>query len=137
MRDMSPTVCNFGAMFPSAACAAVAWSPDGSMLAFGSVDWNARIWHTSSGSLKYTLRGHASAVSSVAWSPDGSLLATGSADGTVRVWQVARGKTTRVIKIKTFPRVLSVLSVAWSQCGQTVLAATQNAVTMHSLSEGC
>jgi hypothetical protein len=70
----------------------VAFSPDGSKLATGSIDSTARIWDTHSGTLLHTLHGHTSWVTSVAFSPDGSKLATGSFDNTARIWYDTRAE---------------------------------------------
>ena len=70
-----------------AAVTSVAFSPDGSRLASGSLDNTVRVWDLKEPSAKpVVLRGHESAVYSVAFSPDGSQLASGSWDNTVRVW---------------------------------------------------
>ncbi|TWF92337.1 WD domain G-beta repeat uncharacterized protein [Streptomyces brevispora] len=69
---------------------AVAFSPDGSLIATGHGPKIAQLWETvarrRSGS---PLFGHTGPVVSVAFSPDQALLATGSDDGTVRLWNVA------------------------------------------------
>ena len=69
---------------------AVAWSPDGDLLAStaGSV---IRVWDAQSGREIRTFSGHQSVVRSVCFSPDGKCLASGSDDRTVRLWHVERG----------------------------------------------
>ena len=61
----------------------VAWSPDGSQLASGSIDKTVKIWNANTGRVSRTLTEHDGAVTSVAWSPDGTQLASGSLDDTV------------------------------------------------------
>jgi roadblock/LC7 domain-containing protein len=70
---------------------AVAFSPDGGLLATGSADQTARIWDIPSGQERTRLA-HGEGVAAVAFSPDGRLLATGSADQTARIWDAASGQ---------------------------------------------
>ena len=55
----------------------VAWSPDGSNLAFGSNDNAIKIYETSSWKIIQRLTGHTNYIRTVSWSPDGSKLASG------------------------------------------------------------
>jgi WD40 repeat protein len=107
---------------------AVAFSPDGQILALGSPDGNVRLWRVSDGSLAGTLAGHADAVSSVAFSPDGQTLASGSWDNSVRLWRVADGSLLLTRELSP-PRdaeyqgwLGNVNSVAFSPDGQTLAA---------------
>ncbi len=81
---------------------AIAFSPDGKLLASGSVhdkttNHVVKIWTLPSGNLSTTIRGHTDCVNAVAISADGSLLASGSADETVKVWTLPKMKL-----LKTF-----------------------------------
>ena len=70
---------------------AVAFSPDGTLLATASRDHTARTWDTATGDPRTTLTGHNDHVTAVAFSPDGTLLATASDDATARIWDAATG----------------------------------------------
>jgi WD40 repeat protein len=70
---------------------AVAFSPDGKLLASGSHDETVGLWDLATGASLQTLKGHSERVNAVAFSPDGKLLASGSSDKTVRLWDQATG----------------------------------------------
>src|SRR5437016_5862835 len=71
---------------------AVAYSPDGNLLAAGAADGSVRLFDPANGRPLATLAGHGDAVAALAFSPDGSRLASASYDKTVRVWDVAARK---------------------------------------------
>jgi WD40 repeat protein len=64
---------------------AVAFSPDGTLLATASADGSARLFDPATGAELARL-GHDGPVTAVAFSPDGTLLATASADGAARLF---------------------------------------------------
>ena len=67
----------------------VSFSPDGTLLASGSMDRTVGLWDVASRQRIATLTGYKGGVLSVSFSPDGTLLASGSRDNTVRLWDVA------------------------------------------------
>ena len=93
----------------------VVFSPDGSMVASGSLaeesvefgssgrrmtsDYGyVSLWDAANGELLKVLEGHTEKVTSLAFSPDGSLLASGSSDDTVILWNVETGEQLRTFE---------------------------------------
>jgi len=101
---------------------AVAFSPDGKVLATGEVDCRVRLWNAYSGKELLTLVGHKGPIVSVGWSGDGQTLASGSRDGTVKLWDVQSGDCVRTFQ----GHQGSVRSVAWSGDGQTLASGSRD-----------
>jgi len=69
----------------------VAFSPDDTKLATASKDGSTKIWDTSNGALKHTLKGHNNVVLRACWNPmDANQLVTCSMDNTAMVWDLRR-----------------------------------------------
>ncbi len=70
---------------------ALAWSPDGTRLASGSMDGTVQVWDAATGQNLATYNSHIEAVSALAWSPDGQRLAS-TGDNTAQVRDATTGQ---------------------------------------------
>jgi WD40 repeat protein len=77
---------------------AVAFSPDGRLIASGCEDHMVRVWQIETRRLVRRLAGHSSVVTAVAFSPDGSVIASASNDRTVRLWDARSGQLLRTLR---------------------------------------
>jgi hypothetical protein len=98
---------------------ALAFSPDGKVLASASYDRLIKLQEAPSGKLLRVLKDHSDAVYGIAFSPDGKFLASAAADRTVKVWDVDTG-----VRLYTLGEATDwVYAVAWSPDGKHLAAA--------------
>ncbi len=71
---------------------AMAFSPDGSLIASGGDDSTILVHETATGKEVAKLTGHMSAITSLGFSADGLRLASGSADTTILIWDASTWK---------------------------------------------
>lgn len=106
---------------------AVAFSPDGSLVAGGSKNGVIRVWESSTGELKREMpkssdTSSLSEVTSLAFSPDGKMLAAGRADANVVIWDPQTGERTNTLRGHS----ARVNSVAFSTDGKTIASGADD-----------
>jgi len=100
----------------------VAWSPNGTSVASGSLDQTVQVWSANPNARVHpTLyRGHTAGVQAVAWSPESERVVSGSLDTTVQVWHAFTGERIALYQGHT----TSVMTVAWSPDGLSIASGS-------------
>ncbi|WP_407883088.1 NB-ARC domain-containing protein [Scytonema sp. NUACC26] len=76
---------------------AIAFSPDGRMLATGDANGEVRLWQVADSKLLLICKGHTGWVNSVVFSPDGRILSSGSSDQTLKLWDTTDGRCLKTL----------------------------------------
>lgn len=70
---------------------AIAFSPDGSLIATGDSAGLCWLWPLADSEYRQNFRAHDHAITSLQWLDEGAVLVTASADGSIAFWDVATG----------------------------------------------
>jgi len=102
------------------------WSPDGTLLAAGTIDGKALVWDAKSDSSQplATLAAHAGSVKALAWKPDDQSLITAGDDGKIEIWEPRSGTGTK--SIEGYPAPITCL--AFSPDGNVLAAGSDNGI---------
>jgi eukaryotic-like serine/threonine-protein kinase len=108
-----------------AVAVAIAFSPDGRLMASGHVDGSVHLWDRDRvQELPCRLR-HEAGVSSVAFSPDGATLATGGLDSNLKLWNVEAASVGEARR-ELHRQPAGVTGVAYVEGGSRILTAHAN-----------
>jgi WD40 repeat protein len=99
---------------------ALAYSPDGQLLASASRDRTVRLWTTTIGAAFGVLEGHSDPVTAVAFSPDSRIVASAAPDGMLRLWDAKSGALGGVLE----GHLAWVNALAFSPDGQRLASAS-------------
>jgi len=120
---------------------AVAYSPNGKLLASASMDRTVKVWDAVTGQERFTLDRHTGPVFCLAFHPHGRRLVSGGGDGAVRVWdlgtrqellalfsprRVRLGRTPRGLDLAALADAHRVRSVAFSPDGATLAGGLES-----------
>jgi WD40 repeat protein len=97
----------------------VSFSPNGQLMASGSINGTIQVWDVISGTCSTVLEGHCGCVNSVAFAPNSALLASGGAEGTIRLWDITGSCSAITLGHDHDGAVLSLL---FSLDGTTIIA---------------
>ncbi|MEC4817011.1 MAG: NB-ARC domain-containing protein [Scytonema sp. PMC 1069.18] len=104
---------------------AIAFSPDGKLIATGDADGKICLWEISKQKLRFRRTGHTNWVRTIAFSPDGKTLATGGDDYTVKLWNVDTGECIETFNQSDWHKNW-VCSVAFSPNGKILASGSQD-----------
>ncbi|MEI6343425.1 MAG: protein kinase [Verrucomicrobiota bacterium] len=112
-----------------AAPGAVAFTPDGQVVAVAMPDGTIVVREVESGTVRVTLRAHAAPVTRLAFGPDPDVLASADGSGDVRLWTLSKGEGAAC----HHGHASWVQTLMFHPDGQTVLAVFENGAYQSTL----
>ncbi|KAJ7538934.1 hypothetical protein O6H91_11G068900 [Diphasiastrum complanatum] len=106
------------------------WNGEGTLLATGSYDGQARIWNKD-GELKNTLNKHKGPIFSLKWNKKGDCLLSGSVDKTAIVWDAKTGDVKQQFEYHAAPT----LDVDWRNNNSFATCSTDHMIYVCKLGE--
>lgn len=112
------------------AVTAVAFSPNGKVIASGSTDGTIKLWDAVRGTELITLRGHHEWIRSLTFGPAGRVLASAGYLEAIKLWDLETGKELFSIKSD------SVSTISFSPDGKTLAGGSSRGVKFWSMPDG-
>lgn len=116
---------NVGTRRHTGTVTALAWKPDGPILAAGGSQGLVEALAVDSGRVLFANRLHNPSVTALSWSPDGDRIVSGAMDGSVKVTAARGGED-----LMTFSLDAAVRHVSWSPDGRKLAAATSDRIQL-------
>jgi eukaryotic-like serine/threonine-protein kinase len=107
---------------------AIAFSPDGALLACGGVGGQIKVWNFADRTFRNDFDGHPGGLTSLAFSGDGTQLISAGSDGTIRRWNVASRKADGLWRLGQGGQV----SAAFALGGTSIVSASRKEVRIWS-----
>jgi WD40 repeat protein len=104
---------------------AVAFHPNGGLLATGGISNGIELWDVAGGVLLRRLAGHVAPVRALAFHPSGAMLASGSTDASVRLWDTSTGEELPALGMRY---IGSIYALAFSPDGRTLAAGGDDGI---------
>ena len=100
----------------------VAFSPDGTQVAFAGNDLTPRVWNARTGLELLALVGHIGTVTGVGYSSDGRRIVTASKDRSVKLWDASTGRELLTLEGHSTP----VRAAVFTPNGRSIITADQD-----------
>ena len=102
---------------------ALAWSPDGKLMASGGTNRTIKIWDASSWFQLHTLKNHQEMISALTWNPSGTQLLSASHDKTIKVWDIYSARQQMVLTHEA-----EVTRISYAPNGRFIVSGSRDGV---------